>query len=53
MKLYIYRNEDINGDDWGEPVDIIEGESDEDCFSQAAEKWDTNDYSWSFAEPQK
>lgn len=43
MKLYVYSNET------GEVVDIIEGDSNEDCESQMADKWDTNDYSATYS----
>jgi hypothetical protein len=48
MKLYIYRNEDIHGDDYPAPCAVINGRDNADCEAQAETQYGINDYSWSY-----
>lgn len=44
MVIYIYSNED------GKQVDAIEGNDNAECEKLAGEKWDSDDYHWSYAD---
>lgn len=51
-KLYVYASEQLEGDEYvGQPVDIIEGDNNEDCEQLFEAKWGGNDYSATYIAP--
>lgn len=44
MKIYIYSNET------GKQVDAIEGADNDECENLASEKWDSNEYHYSYCD---
>ena len=49
MKLYVYRNQNINGDNFGPVVAVVEGKSNEECEAAFASLYDSNDYTAAYA----
>jgi hypothetical protein len=52
MKLYVYRLEDVEDDNFDnvKAVDVIEGTTNEECESKANNEYCTNNYGFTYCE---